>query len=136
MLTDILTITIQAETCRAYQIRRIVVDSRERVFLALAHKEPDRVPIDYWATSEITAALLKKYGFATKDDLLDFFAVDLRYIEGPKYIGPKLFVREDGSQEDHFAFKLFRLNPVSQNVGGGYRFKGLDLTPVSDPYTS
>ena len=32
------------------------VTSRERVSLALAHKEPDRAPIDYWASAEITMA--------------------------------------------------------------------------------
>jgi len=78
------------------------VDSRERVFLTLNHKEPDRVPIDYWATSEITSGLLKNFGFSTKEDLLEFFNVDFRYIDGPEYVGPELTIREDGSKEDHF----------------------------------
>lgn len=78
------------------------MDSRERVFLALDHKEPDRIPIDYWATSEITAGLIKKYGFSSEEELLEFFDVDFRYIPGPKYIGPELFIRPDGSKEDHF----------------------------------
>ena len=78
------------------------MDSKERVFLALAHKEPDRVPIDYWATSEINARLLEKYGFASQEELLDFLGVDFRYIQGPVYVGPELTIRADGSKEDHF----------------------------------
>jgi len=78
------------------------MNSRERVFLALDHKEPDRVPIDYWATSEITSGLMNKYGFSTKEELLNFFNVDFRYIDGPEYVGPDLAIREDGSKEDHF----------------------------------
>ena len=78
------------------------MDSRERVFVALNHKQPDRVPIDYWATSEVTSNLLKKYGFSSREELLDFFDVDFRYIDGPEYVGPELTIRDDGSKEDHF----------------------------------
>jgi len=78
------------------------LDSRERVFSALEHKPQDRVPIDYWATSEVTSNLLKKYGFPTSEELLDFFEVDFRYIAGPEYVGPEPTIRADGSKEDHF----------------------------------
>ena len=80
----------------------IKMDSKQRVSLALAHSEPDRVPIDYWATSQVNARLLKHYGFSSQEQLLQYFDVDFRYIEGPKYIGPELAVRSDGSKEDHF----------------------------------
>ena len=78
------------------------MDSIERFNLAMAHKQPDRVPIDYWATFEVNAKLLKHYGFRSQEQLLEHFDVDFRYIEGPKYIGPQLVVRPDGSKEDHF----------------------------------
>ncbi len=78
------------------------MDSRDRVLLALEHKEPDRVPIDYWATSEVNAKLLKHFGFSSQEQLLQHFDVDFRYIEGPKYIGPGHTTRPDGLQEDHF----------------------------------
>ncbi len=78
------------------------MDSRERVALALNHEEPDRVPIDYWGTSEITAMLLARYGYASKEELLRRFGVDFRYVEGPTYIGPEPVVRADGAKEDHF----------------------------------
>jgi uroporphyrinogen decarboxylase len=50
----------------------------------------------------VNALLLKHYGFSDQEELLDFFKVDFRYIEGPAYIGPKLVIRADGSTEDHF----------------------------------
>lgn len=78
------------------------MDSRTRVTLSLAHQEPDRVPIDYWGASEITAQLLTRYGFAAREDLLQHFGVDFRYIDGPVYIGPPLAVHADGTKEDHF----------------------------------
>jgi uroporphyrinogen decarboxylase len=78
------------------------MDSRERVALALAHKEPDRVPIDFWATKEVKAKLLKHFALSDMEELLRHLGVDFRYIEGPKYIGPKLTIRPDGSREDHF----------------------------------
>ena len=68
----------------------------------MAHKQPDRVPIDYWATSEVNARLLKHFGFSSQEQLLQHFDVNFRYIEGPKYIGPGQTICHDGSQEDHF----------------------------------
>ncbi len=78
------------------------MDSRQRFKLAMAHKQPDRVPIDYWATSEVNAKLVKHFGFSSQEQLLQHFDVDFRYIEGPKYIGPGQTIRQGGSQEDHF----------------------------------
>ena len=78
------------------------MDSRTRVAQALAHIEPDRVPIDYWAASEVTARLLNRFGFSSKEELLQHFGVDFRYIDGPVYIGPEPVVRADGAKEDHF----------------------------------
>ena len=46
------------------------MDARERVFLALDHQEPDRVPIDYWATATVNARLLDHFGLATQEELL------------------------------------------------------------------
>ena len=37
------------------------MNSKERVVAALSHKEPDKVPVDYWAVPEVDEALLKKF---------------------------------------------------------------------------
>jgi len=78
------------------------MDSCERVEKCLNHKEPDRVPIDFWATKEVNARLLKHFGRSDMAELLQHLDIDFRYIEGPRYVGPELTVRPDGSKEDHF----------------------------------
>ena len=55
---------------------------RERVLTALEHREPDRVPVDFWASSETTTSLVRHLGLASKQELLREFAVDLRVVEG------------------------------------------------------
>ncbi len=65
------------------------MDSRERVFLALNHEEPDRVPIDFWASSGACRVITEATGM-TQDEFLDAHDVDFRYIEGPAYVGVPL----------------------------------------------
>lgn len=96
------------------------MDSRERVALTLAHQEADRVPIDYWATSEVNAGLLKHFGFSTLEQLLRHFDVDFRYIEGPRYIGPELALRPDGAKEDHFGVPRRAVSYGQGAKGGTY----------------
>lgn len=90
------------------------MDARQRVALALDHKQPDRVPIDYWATAGVNARLLDHLGLSTQEELLQHFDVDFRYIEGPKYVGPQPSVRRDGSVEDHWGVPRVRVQ-----VGSG-----------------
>ncbi len=96
------------------------MDSRERVARALEHKEPDRVPIDYWATAEVNARLLERYGFSSQDELLDHFNVDFRYLEGPAYIGPEPLTHPDGSVEDHFGVPRTRVKVGHGGQTGEY----------------
>ena len=35
---------------------------RERVLAALAHRQPDRCPVDFWAVPEVVERLLKHFG--------------------------------------------------------------------------
>lgn len=75
------------------------MDSRERTFLALGRQEPDRVPIDFWSSRGLDRSL----GLDTpqaRQAFLDAYDVDLRYIEGPRYIGPPLRRWPDGTDED------------------------------------
>ena len=76
------------------------MDSRERVFTSLEHQEPDRVPRDFWATPETVCKLLKHLNLPDAQALWDHFDIDLRFIEGPKYIGPPLKKHSDGSVND------------------------------------
>jgi uroporphyrinogen decarboxylase len=65
------------------------MDSRERTLLALGHQEPDRVPIDCWLSTG-TIRKVAGPGRPGLEEFLDAHDVDLRYIEGPRYIGPAL----------------------------------------------
>jgi len=56
--------------------------------LAINHEEPDRVPMDCWMTAGTRKKLYSLTGL-NFDVFLDRNDVDLRYIEGPLYIGPK-----------------------------------------------
>lgn len=78
------------------------MDSRQRVETALAHKEPDRVPFDYWATPEITGKLMEYFSLCSEEELLEKLDIDFRYIPGPIYTKSNKAVREDGTIEDHW----------------------------------
>ncbi len=73
--------------------------SRERVFRALSFEEPDRAPIDVWMSKGFRAKLLEALK-TSEEAFLDAHNVDLRYIEGPRYVGPPLRKFPDGSSED------------------------------------
>lgn len=97
------------------------MDARERVFLALAREQPDRIPIDYWATSSVSERLRSHFGFSTQEELLQHLDVDIRYIDGPKYIGPEPRVHEDGSVEDHWGVPRVRIETGSGEHASVYR---------------
>jgi uroporphyrinogen decarboxylase len=65
------------------------MDSRERTLLAIEHQEPDRVPLDCWLSSGTQQKIKLQMG-KSFNDFLDYYDVDLRYIDGPVYIGPEL----------------------------------------------
>ena len=75
------------------------MNSRERTFQALSFEEPDRVPIDVWMSQGFERKLESFLGL-TKEAFHESHDVDLRYIEGPRYIGPPLQRFPDGSEED------------------------------------
>jgi len=76
------------------------MNSKERIKKIINFEKPDKIPIDYWSTNEMTKKLIKFYKVKNKSELLDKLDVDLRYIEGPEYNGPSLKKKEDGSFED------------------------------------
>lgn len=75
------------------------MNSRERVFRALDFEQPDRTPIDLWMSKGFKNKLFSTLK-TSEEAFLDAHDVDLRYIEGPAYIGPPLRKFADGSSED------------------------------------
>lgn len=69
---------------------------RERVELALDHKDTDRVPTDFWAVPEIWERLLDYYHTTSKETILENLKIDVRTVV-PDYIGPKMPTFADGS---------------------------------------
>ncbi len=92
------------------------MNSRERVFTALDFCEPDRVPRDFWGSPGFYASLKRKEGL-NKEDFLDANDIDLRYIDGPRYIGPPL---ESGMEDvDLDIWHVPRRKVRVKTAGGG-----------------
>ncbi len=72
------------------------MNSRDRVLTAIAHEEPDRVPVDYWAVPEVTQTLLKEFGLVNEDELLEKLKIDMRYAK-PSFNGSDFKEQPDGS---------------------------------------
>ncbi len=54
--------------------------SRERVLATIAHKQPDRCPVDFWARADVSARLRAHLGLATQEELLERLGIDLRLL--------------------------------------------------------
>ncbi len=61
--------------------------SKERVRAAMSHQTPDRIPAAFEAVGGVVKRLLKEYGYASYDQLLERFEIDI-VTAGPAYIGP------------------------------------------------
>lgn len=68
----------------------------ERVRDAIARKQPDRVPFDFWAVPETIEKLQAATGTADVEALLQLLGVDCRIVE-PEYIGPERKTEPDGT---------------------------------------
>jgi len=81
---------------------------KERVLAAVAHRQPDRVPVDYGAHPQVNVALRQHLGLTDDADLLRVLETDLRGV-GPAikqqaspicYADPTQAVTEDGLYVD------------------------------------
>ena len=91
---------------------------KRRVQLSLSHKEPDRIPLDYWAVPEVTDHLLQTFVLADKDELLKKLNIDFRYVK-PEYTGSHFKEEDDeslqqklpeGNYRDIWGVKRKRIN--------------------------
>lgn len=67
----------------------------ERWIAVLDHKLPDRVPMDYWGTPEITKKLYFTLGCKTRLEFAQKLHLDLPLSPNPIYIGPALPPKTD-----------------------------------------
>jgi uroporphyrinogen decarboxylase len=68
---------------------------RERWRAVLDHRIPDRVPMDYWGTPEITQKLIQHLNCVDRYEMFRKLKIDFVVSVGPNYIGPELPAGED-----------------------------------------
>ncbi len=100
--------------------------SRERVFAALAHKQPDRCPVDYWATPEVNEKLFRYFGVNTEDALLDALEADMQTVK-PALLTAAREISQDGSYYDA---RGIRVKPVRNDYNTYLEFVGASLGEV------
>jgi len=103
------------------------MNSRDRTFLALEHRSGDRIPIDFWATTAVAHNLETELG-KPYAEFLDDYDVDLRYIEGPTYIGPPLAPGTD-------IWGVSRTSVVAGSPGQSESYSEVTKAPLSEAET-
>ena len=63
---------------------------RERWLAVLTHNPPDRVPMDYWGTVEITEKLLRHLECDSREQIFEKLHIDRPAGVGPQYAGPPI----------------------------------------------
>jgi len=66
------------------------MNSLERWLAVFQHRLPDRIPLDYWATPEVTARLMAHFGVSDYPALMQELHVDNPVSVWPRYVGPEL----------------------------------------------
>jgi len=68
---------------------------RERWLAVLRRQKPDRVPLDYRATPELTQKLMRHLGCRDRTELLQHLHVDAAIYARPRYVGPPVSQNAD-----------------------------------------
>jgi len=69
--------------------------SRERVLMAVAHQAPDRIPVDFWARTDVTRRLIEHLGLDDEEALYRRFDIDIRSIRAAEH-HPRFEARTTG----------------------------------------
>jgi len=101
---------------------------RERVRLALEHKETDRVPVDFIATDEFWVLLQQHLRLPDREAVNKFLGVDLRHPE-MEYIGPSYKRLSSGGYIDYWGI---RWEPQPYEGGVYYEAVGTPLADIKD----
>ncbi len=86
--------------------------SRERWLAVLERRTPDRVPMDYWGTTEATQKVMQYLGVATVEEMEIRLHIDRPLLLQPAYTGPAL-----PSERDIYGVEYRRI----AHEGGVYR---------------
>jgi len=102
---------------------------KERVYTAMRHRMPDRVPLFYRDVPSVEERLLKDLNLGTRDELLEFLEIDFRWVK-PEYIGPSLENENTGLRKNIFGVK-YKYVPAGH--GGHWEPVAFPLENISDP---
>lgn len=96
---------------------------RERWEAVFARQTPDRVPMDYWGTPEITTKLMEYFSCGTTHELMKKLRVDYPVSVNPKYVGPQIPINEDvfGIRYNNFNYGTGNYDEVIYSPLAGYR---------------
>ncbi|OGF46556.1 MAG: uroporphyrinogen-III decarboxylase-like protein [Candidatus Firestonebacteria bacterium RIFOXYC2_FULL_39_67] len=64
--------------------------SKERWLAVLKRQKPDRLPVDYWATAEVTKKMLKHLGLSKEREMFKKLHIDVPVGVGGRYVGPAI----------------------------------------------
>jgi uroporphyrinogen decarboxylase len=109
-------------------VRKEKISPRERVQLALAHQETDRVPVDFLGTPETWSVLEGYLGLPNEESIMLYFGVDVRHPR-LQYVGPSLPTFSDGSYKDAWGITW---SPMSYGEGVYYEPMGHPLGEIKD----
>ena len=103
------------------------MNSVERVMAAVSHREPDRIPLDYWGVPEVTERLLAKFDLPDVRALRRHLNVDLTYV-GPQQEEEHVRHLADGSYYDQWG----TLRRWQALPGGGGYWEGVEWPLVGN----
>jgi len=110
------------------------VTARQRVLDALSHTEPDRIPIDFWATDDVMARLQAAWGLDGPEAVRARVGMDLRYFNGPALRAQQRAPDAAGIVTDHWGVRR-KLNTVggTRRDGSAYTwtYKHLHGSPLA-----
>jgi uroporphyrinogen decarboxylase len=78
-----------------HTMRKDTMSSRERWLSVLTGHTPDRLPTDYWSTTEATSRLMAHLGCRTRYQMFRRLHIDYVFSVGPQYKGPRLAPTRD-----------------------------------------
>lgn len=101
---------------------------RDRVLTALRHEQPDRVPLFYRDVPDVGERLREELGLADREELLQYFEIDFRWVE-PVYTGPPLRDNRTGRVKNVWGVEFER---IKLERGGYDRVVQYPLGDVED----
>lgn len=109
--------------------------SRERVRMAFEHREPDRVPLWYGASQELTDILCQATGVPDEEALMRRLHIDFRRVR-QEYTGPALPVYDDGRFVTFWGVERGGLEygqPLSHPLAGADTVEDIERHAWPDP---